>query len=275
LFRFHVFNASTRKNASDELSKPLKDNHATKSRLNKFVRILHDMLVEEKDSGIVEWRHGVLVLHNTNEFSRKLLPKYFSTGNFKTFRRQLNYYGFVHVRSFSSSENAITAFWVNNQLANKAETDCNSVESILQLKRVEPWEGGKTTQSRREQKEIALHTMKDEIMASSNLLPNQRIKCSNSSASHANELIPGGSSRPISSKTICPVIRPMISASPVLDNGSCDVTGEDTSLGKYEDDHILFESNNHSICYGFKDSIFRSDEKASAAKVLLLLSKTN
>jgi HSF-type DNA-binding len=66
--------------------KPIKDNQGSKSRLNKFVRRLHDMLVAEKDSGIVEWRRGLLVLHRTDEFALKLLPKYFGTSNFKTFR---------------------------------------------------------------------------------------------------------------------------------------------------------------------------------------------
>ena len=58
-------------------------------RLNKFVRRLHDMLVMEKDSGIVEWRRGLLVLFSTDAFSKKILPRYFNTRNFKTFRRQV------------------------------------------------------------------------------------------------------------------------------------------------------------------------------------------
>jgi hypothetical protein len=58
-------------------------------RLNKFVRRLHDMLVEEKDSGIVEWRKGLLVLHSTVDFTKSVLPKHFNTRNFKTFRRQV------------------------------------------------------------------------------------------------------------------------------------------------------------------------------------------
>jgi hypothetical protein len=53
-------------------------------RLNKFVRRLHDMILAEKDSGIVEWRRGLLVLFSTDIFAKKLLPKYFATKNFKT-----------------------------------------------------------------------------------------------------------------------------------------------------------------------------------------------
>jgi hypothetical protein len=58
-------------------------------RLNKFVRRLHDMLQAENGSGLVEWRKGLLVLYSTDDFAKKLLPKYFNTHNFKTFRRQV------------------------------------------------------------------------------------------------------------------------------------------------------------------------------------------
>jgi hypothetical protein len=58
-------------------------------RLNKFVRRLHDMLKAEKNSGIVEWRRGLLVLFSTDAFAKTILPKYFNTRNFKTFRRQV------------------------------------------------------------------------------------------------------------------------------------------------------------------------------------------
>jgi hypothetical protein len=61
-------------------------------RLNRFVRRLHDMLVIEKESGIVEWRRGLLVLFSTDAFTQKILPKYFNTRNFKTFRRQVRRY---------------------------------------------------------------------------------------------------------------------------------------------------------------------------------------
>ena len=63
------------------------------ARLNKFVRRLHDMLLAEKGLGIVEWRRGLLVLHNTDLFAKNVLQRFFNTRNFKTFRRQLNYYG--------------------------------------------------------------------------------------------------------------------------------------------------------------------------------------
>jgi len=115
------------------------------------------MLVAEKDSGIVEWRRGLLVLHSTDAFS-KLLPRYFNTRNFKTFRRQLNYYGFVHARSLSTTGASTTALWVHSGLA---RTGSDDIASVLLLRRVEPCESAKTSEGRRVRKEQALHTVSD------------------------------------------------------------------------------------------------------------------
>jgi len=51
------------------------------------------MLLDEKGNGIIDWDKGVLILHSLDDFSDQVLPRYFNTRNFKTFRRQLNYYG--------------------------------------------------------------------------------------------------------------------------------------------------------------------------------------
>jgi hypothetical protein len=70
------------------------ETNATNIRLNKFVRRLHDMLAKERGRGVVEWRRGLLILHSINNvFTDEILPKYFNARNYKTFRRQLNYYG--------------------------------------------------------------------------------------------------------------------------------------------------------------------------------------
>ena len=75
---------------SPSSSKRSKSTASTGSgRLNKFVRRLYDMLAVEQGSGVVEWRRGLLVIYSTDSFTKKLLPKYFNTRNFKTFRRQL------------------------------------------------------------------------------------------------------------------------------------------------------------------------------------------
>jgi hypothetical protein len=143
-------------------------------RLNKFVRRLHDMLMAEKDSGVVEWRRGLLVLYSTDAFSKRILPKYFNTRNFKTFRRQLNYYGFVHVRSFSATGNTTTALWINQELARDDAN--NDISAVLKLRRVEPCETAKTVEGRRQRKELALHTVEEDIGLNSKKLQLDQIR---------------------------------------------------------------------------------------------------
>jgi HSF-type DNA-binding len=158
------------------MSSPLKkecdttDQIPARSRLNKFVRRLYDMLCGETNSGIVQWRRGLLILLDTKLFAKQILPKYFNTRNFKTFRRQLNYYGFVHVRSYiNTGSKSTTALWVNQELATgniEGQTSCmdvDSVASVLYLKRVEPCDSVKTSEDRRVRKELALSTIEDDL----------------------------------------------------------------------------------------------------------------
>lgn len=144
------------------------------------------MLVREKHSGIVEWRRGLLVLFSTDAFSKKILPKYFNTRNFKTFRRQLNYYGFVHVRSFSATGNTTTALWINQHLAEDEAN--NDVSAVLKLRRVEPDEVAKTAEGRRLRKELAIHTVEEDIGINSKTLQLDQIR---SMAVRGNELSRG------------------------------------------------------------------------------------
>jgi hypothetical protein len=110
------------------------------------------MLNTERNGGVVEWRRGLLILHSTDDFANTVLPKYFNTRNFKTFRRQLNYYGFVHLRSFVAAESKTTALWVNQELADHGS---DAIASVLMLRRVEPSETTKTPKERRERKNEA------------------------------------------------------------------------------------------------------------------------
>jgi len=144
--------------STTEISQTSSLKRSAPTRLNKFVRRLHDMLQSEQESGIVEWRKGLLVLHSTDTFTKKILPKYFNTKNFKTFRRQLNYYGFVHVRSFSTTGSMTTALWVNQDLAKYGS---DNISSVLMLKRVEPCDSAKTAEGRRVRKEEAASTVED------------------------------------------------------------------------------------------------------------------
>lgn len=131
------------------------------------------MLQSEKDSGVVEWRKGLLVLHSTDTFAKQILPKYFNTRNFKTFRRQLNYYGFVHVRSFSTTGSTTTALWVNQDLAQKGS---DAIASVLMLKRVEPCESARTAEGRRVRKELAIHTVEEDLGVNAKTLQIEQIR---------------------------------------------------------------------------------------------------
>ena len=128
---------------------------------------------QNSSSGIVEWRRGLLVLHSTDAFAKTILPLYFNTRNFKTFRRQLNYYGFVHVRSFSTTGSTTTALWVNRDLAQHGTAD---ISSVLMLKRVEPCESAKTVEGRRVRKELAVSTVEDDIGVSAKSLQLEQIR---------------------------------------------------------------------------------------------------
>lgn len=158
------------------------------------------MLQAEQNSGIVEWRRGLLVLHSTDAFTKTILPRYFNTKNFKTLRRQLNYYGFVHgtfldigclldwvrmgmltsllscllaVRSFSTTGSTTTALWVNQDLAKRGTDD---ISSVLMLKRVEPCDTAKTAEGRRMRKELAVSTVEDDIGVSAKSLQLEQIR---------------------------------------------------------------------------------------------------
>ena len=169
-------------------------------RLNKFVRRLYDMVKAEQDKGVVEWRRGLLVLHSTATFTKHILPKFFNTRNFKTFRRQLNYYGFVDVRSFSNTAAATTtALWVHQELAAAVHqpnpggsssgssngssnnntlvvNDPDDLSLILTLRRVEPNEDHKTVEGRRQRKVMALNTVEEDLQVSTSFLQRQQIQ---------------------------------------------------------------------------------------------------
>ena len=123
-------------------------------RMNKFVQRLHAAIIGEASRGTITWRSGTLILHSTSFIASEILPKYFKMSNFKTFRRQLNYYGFIHAKSYvSPSGVGTTALWVNQELAN---SKWNNVDSILLLKRVDASDNAKTRNGRKMRKEGAI-----------------------------------------------------------------------------------------------------------------------
>jgi hypothetical protein len=91
-----------------------------------------------------------------------------------SFHRQLNYYGFVHVRSFSATGNTTTALWINQNLAKDEAND--DVSAVLKLRRVEPNDVTKTVEGRRLRKELAIHTVEEDIGLNSKMLQLDQIR---------------------------------------------------------------------------------------------------
>jgi hypothetical protein len=67
----------------------------------------------------------------------------------------------VHVRSFSATGSSTTALWINQELAQDEAND--DISAVLKLRRVEPNEIAKTVEGRRLRKELALHTVEEDI----------------------------------------------------------------------------------------------------------------
>ena len=63
-----------------------------------FVRKLHQMLQQESitPSPILSWAHRdtAFVIHDLDALEARVLPKYFDLNKYKSFQRQLHYFGF-------------------------------------------------------------------------------------------------------------------------------------------------------------------------------------
>ena len=79
----------------------------------------------------------------------------------------------MHVRSFSTTGSSTTALWVNRDLA---QTGTDDISSVLKLKRVEPCEAAKTAEGRRHRKEMAIHTVEEDIGVSAKSLQLEQIR---------------------------------------------------------------------------------------------------
>ncbi len=96
------------------------------------------------------------------------------SSNLSINQKQLNYYGFVHVRSFSTTGNTTTALWINQHLAEDEAND--DISAVLKLRRVEPDEVAKTVEGRRLRKELAIHTVEEDIGLNSKALQMGQIR---------------------------------------------------------------------------------------------------
>jgi hypothetical protein len=77
------------------------------------------------------------------------------------------------VRSFSTTGSSTTALWVNRDLAKNGTEE---ISSVLKLRRVEPCEEAKTAEGRRHRKEMAIHTVEEDIGVSPKTLQLEQIR---------------------------------------------------------------------------------------------------
>jgi hypothetical protein len=77
-----------------------------KSNVPAFLVKTYDILENPQYSDIISWSKDgtAFIVKNINEFSDKVLPKYFKHNNFSSFVRQLNMYDF-HKSKQDSKEN--------------------------------------------------------------------------------------------------------------------------------------------------------------------------
>ena len=173
----------------------------------------------------------------------------------------MNYYGFVHVRSFSATGNSTTALWINQDLAQNEAND--DVSAVLKLRRVEPNEAAKTVEGRRQRKELALHTVEEDIGLDAKKLQLDQIR---SMAIRGEE---GGLNKglvlppAILSKSVCQTDLPRIvsiPSKPLLDDASDSHSEPDAPCGSEKSSLSLFNPVENST---------------AAANMLLMLAKSS
>ena len=165
------------------------------------------------------------------------------------------------MRSFSATGNSTTALWINQDLAQNEAND--DVSAVLKLRRVEPNEAAKTVEGRRQRKEMALHTVEEDIGLDAKKLQLDQIR---SMAIRGEEggLVKGLASPPaMPSKRISDIEVPRMVSVPsnfLLDDSS--------------DSH----SEPDRACGTIKSSLFpvkHVESNAAAANMLLMLAKSS
>ncbi|KAG7347821.1 HSF-type DNA-binding protein [Nitzschia inconspicua] len=94
------------------------------SLLNKFLSKTYHM-VDNWDGEIVCWSNGgnAFTILDQRKFQEEILPKYFNHGKFTSFIRQLNFYGFVKLRSESDLQTHTPAVRFAHEFFRKGRPD--------------------------------------------------------------------------------------------------------------------------------------------------------
>mmetsp|Transcript_9814 Transcript_9814/g.12798 ORF Transcript_9814/g.12798 Transcript_9814/m.12798 type:complete len:386 (-) Transcript_9814:184-1341(-) len=92
----------------------------------EFLRKLVDMLVNQANKSIIEWRDNKIHVYDPQAVCNEVLPKYFRHSKYSSFQRQLNYFGFKKTEGKGKMTPCVYAC---------PELEGKGVDGILEMKR--------------------------------------------------------------------------------------------------------------------------------------------
>lgn len=112
--------------ADEELTQNAEQKSSKRQLCPEFLRKLVDMLQDEMNSSIIEWKDNNIYVYDPHAMCEEVLPKYFRHSKYSSFQRQLNYFGF---RKTEGKGKMTPCVYSSVELQGK------SVSSILDMKR--------------------------------------------------------------------------------------------------------------------------------------------
>ncbi|KAI7850831.1 HSF-type DNA-binding-domain-containing protein [Circinella umbellata] len=95
--------AGTSSLTTKQNEKPSSGTKSKKSSVSAFIKKLYSMVNDKSHQDLISWgtTGESFIIYNSKKFSREVLPEHFKHGNFSSFVRQLNMYGFRKINKAS------------------------------------------------------------------------------------------------------------------------------------------------------------------------------